>query len=250
MHKEKTQDLDIVDMPFEGLAAYWLSVKKIMDTKKGRTFLDEEIAHTDEPYILHLLETVFTSFSRRMVRRLAGVKKEILLEDYGRKIDLMRIAAYAIASGENPRMTLVRMDSKFASPLIQEDKALEMATAMFNAIKPKGVNLGMLLSVDHKVQADRLLVKLLFFVMFARRESKQNLDRFLPYLGSRFFSEGVSLAIDNFEADFLAHHLMSMRDNVITETGRKMDMALEMALAIRDKLPYDDVFRIARAYMP
>ena len=250
MDMETPQELDILEMPFEGLAAYWLSIKKIVDAKKGRAIIDDEIAHTDEPYILHLLETVFSSLSRNMIRRLASVKKETQLEDYGRKIDLMRIAAFAIASGENPRITLVRMDSKFAAPLITEDKALDMATAMFDAIRPKGVNFDILLSVDHKLKSDRLLVKLLFFVMFARREGKQGLEKFLPHFGSRFFSEGVSLAIDNFEADFLAHHLESMRDNTIAETGRKMDMAMEMALAIRDKLSYDDVFRIARAYMP
>ncbi len=247
---EKPQKLDILEMPSEGLAAYWLSIKKILDSKKGRAIIDDEMAHTDEPFIRHLLETVFSSFSRTMVRRLSQVKKEIQLEDYGRKIDLMRIAAYAIASGENPRRTLVRMDSKFAAPLIAEDKALDMATAMFAAIKPQGVNLDILLSVDHKITADRLLVKLLFFVMYARREGKQNLDRFLPHFDSRFFSEGISLAIDNFEADFLAYHLKSMRDNTIRETERKMDMALELALAIRDKQTYDAVFRIARAYIP
>jgi hypothetical protein len=246
---EKPQELDILEMPFEGLAAYWLSIKKIMDAKKGRAILDEEIAHTDEPFILHLLETVFSSLSTDMVRRLASVKREIQLEDYGRKIDLMRLAVFAIASGENPRITLVRMDSKFAQPLMREDKAFDMATAMFDAIKPRGVDLDILLSVDHKLKADRLLVKLLFFVMFARREGKQNLERFLPNMGSRFFSEGVSLAIDNFEADFLAYHLEGIRDRTVIETGRKMDMALEMALAIRNKLAYDDIFRIARTYM-
>jgi hypothetical protein len=246
---EKPQELDILEMPFEGLAAYWLSIKKILDAKKGRAILDEEIAHTDEPFILHLLETVFSSLSTDMVRRLASVKREIQLEDYGRKIDLMRLAVFAIASGENPRITLVRMDSKFAQPLMREDKAFDMATAMFDAIKPRGVDLDILLSVDHKLKADRLLVKLLFFVMFARREGKQNLERFLPNMGSRFFSEGVSLAIDNFEADFLAYHLEGIRDRTVIETGRKMDMALEMALAIRNKLAYDDIFRIARTYI-
>lgn len=246
---EKPQELDILEMPLEGLAAYWLSLKKILDAKKGRAILDEEIAHTDEPYILHLLETVFSSLSPDMVRRLAGVKREILLEDCARKIDLMRLAVFAIASGENPRVTLVRMDSKFAMPVMPETKAFEMATAMFDAIKPKGSDLPVLLGVGHKLKADRLLVKLLFFVMYARREGKQGLERFLPHMGSHFFSEGVSLAIDNFEADFLAYHLEGIRDRTVTETGRKMDMALEMALAIRDKLPYDDIFRIARTYM-
>lgn len=249
MAMEKPQELDIVQMPVEGLAAYWLSIKKILDSKKGRTIIDDEIAHTDEPYIRHLLETVFSGLSREQVRRLAGVKRDLLLEDYTRKIDLMRIATYAVASGENPQITLVRMDSKFATPPITEDKALDMATAMFQAIQPRGVDFDILLSVDHKLQADRLLVKLLFFSMYARREGRESLEKFLPHFGSHFFSEGISLAIDNFDADFLGNHLKNMRDNLISETRRKMDMAFEMALAIRDKLSYEDIFRIARAYM-
>ena len=247
---DKPQEFDILEMPFEGLCAYWLSMKKILDTRKGRAIIDEEIAHTDEPYILYLLETAFSSLSPGAVRRLVGVKRDIRLDEYERKIELMRLAVFAIASGENPRVTLVRMDSKFASPVMSETKAFEMATAMFDAIKPKGTDLDTLLSVHHKLQADRLLVKLLFFVMYARRESKQALERFMPHLGSHFFSEGVSLAIDSFEADFLAHHMEGIRDRTIIETRRKMDMALEMALAIREKLPYDDVFRIGRAFMP
>jgi hypothetical protein len=246
---QKPQELDILEMPVEGLAAYWLSIKKIMDARKGRDILDEEIAATSEPYILHLLETVFSSLDVPLVRRLAKARQDIITGDYRTKIDLMRLAVYAIASGENPRVTLVRMDSKFAHPLMTEDRAFDMATAMFDALKPRGVDLDILLSVDHKLKADRLLVKLLFFVMYARREGRQNLDRFIPHLGSRFFSEGVSLAIDNFEADFLANHLESIRDQVMIETGRKMDMALEMALAIRNKTAYDDIFRIARTYM-
>ena len=246
---QKPQELDILEMPVEGLAAYWLSIKKIMDARKGRDILDEEIASSSEPYILHLLETVFSSLDVPLVRRLASAKKDILIDDYRTKIDLMRLAVYAIASGENPRVTLVRLDSKFAQPLMTEDRAFDMASAMFDAIKPRGVDLDILLSVDHKIKADRLLVKLLFFVMYARREGRQNLDRFIPHLGSRFFSEGISLAIDNFEADFLANHLESIRDRVMAETARKMDMALEMALAIRNKTAYDDIFRIARTYM-
>jgi len=247
---EKPQELDILEMPEEGLAAYWLSIKKILDAKKGRAILDEEIAGTDEPFILHLLETAFSSLDVARVRSLTLARKDILLDDCRTKIDLMRLAVYAIASGENPRVTLVRMDSKFAHPLMTEDRAFDMATAMFDAIRPAGVDLNTLLSVDHKLQADRLLVKLLFFVMFARREGKESLGKFIPHLGSRFFSEGVSLAMDNFEADFLANHLENIRDRVVARTGRKMDMALEMALGIREKLAYDDIFRIARAYMP
>ncbi|BCS88383.1 hypothetical protein [Pseudodesulfovibrio sediminis] len=247
---EKLQELDILEMPLEGLAAYWLSIKKITDAKKSRAILDEEIANTMEPYILHLLETVFSPLDVPLVRRLTEAKRDLILDEYRTKIDLMRLAIYAIASGENPRITLVRMDSKFAHPLMTEDRAFDMATAMFDAIKPKGVDRDTLLSVDHKLQTDRLLVKLLFFVMFARREGKENLQTFIPHMGSRFFSEGISLAIDKFDADFVTYHLEGIRDRVLIDTGRKMDMAMEMALGIRNKLAYDDIFRIARAYMP
>ncbi|WP_243545280.1 hypothetical protein [Pseudodesulfovibrio tunisiensis] len=246
----KPQDLDILEMPFEGLAAYWLSVKKLMDTRKGRAVIDEEMATIGEPYIRHLLDTAFSGMERGLIRRLARAKRETLLGQYHRKIDLMRVVLYAIASGENPRITLVRMDSKFPHPPLSEERAFDMATAMFDAIRPRGVDLNTLLSVDHKLEFDRLVVKLLFFTMYARREGKQSLERFLPYTRSRYFTEGLSLAIDNFEPDFLVNHLEQIRDQTLAETARKMEMALEMALAINAKVPYDDVFRIARAYMP
>ena len=247
---ETPQELDILEMPLEGLAAYWLSIKKILDTRKGRAILDEEIANTDEPFILHLLETGFSNLDVARVRRLTEAKRETLLEDLGRKIDLMRLCVRSIASGENPSMTLVRMDGLFGHPPMPETKAMDMANAMFDAIRPKGVDMNTLLSVNHKVQVDRLMVKLLFFVMYARRESVGSLERFMPHLGSRFFAEGLSLAMDHFEPSFLDAHMAGVRDRTLAETARKMDMALEMALGIRDKLDYDDVFRIARAYMP
>lgn len=64
---------------------------------------------------------------------------------------------------------------------------------MFDAIKPKGVNLDILLSVNHKIATDRLLVKLLFFVMFARREGKDKLERFIPHLAPTSLPRGYPL---------------------------------------------------------
>ena len=247
---DKPQELDIIEMPFEGLAAYWLSIKKILDTRKGRAILDEEIAGAEEPFILHVLETGFSDLDSPRIRRLTEAKKAVILEDITRKLDLMRLAVRAIASGENPSMTLVRMDGLFSRPPMPERKAMDMANAMFDAIRPKGVDLSILLTVNHKVPVDRLLVKLLFYVMYARREGVGALERFMPHLGSRFFAEGVALAMDNFESGFLDGHMTSVRDMTLVETARKMDMALEMALGVRDKLDYEDVFRIARAYMP
>lgn len=244
------KDLDILEMPFEGLAAYWLSIRKIMDTRKGKTIIRDEVEGTSEVYIRHLLETVFSKLDEPLVRKLAEVKRDTLLDDYRRKIDLMRLALFAIASGENPRVTLVRMDSKFSHAPLSEKKAFEMASGLVDAVKQRGADLTTLLGVDHKLRFDRLVVKLLFFAIYARREDKSSLERFLRYTKSRYFTEGLSLAIDNFEPDFLAYHLEGIRDQTITETSRKMDMSLEMALGIRGRMPYDDIFRIAKAYMP
>ncbi|WP_147820107.1 hypothetical protein [Salidesulfovibrio onnuriiensis] len=243
------QELDILEMPFEGLAAYWLSIKKILDGRKGKTIIKDEIAGTQESYIRHLLETVFSKMDLALVRRLAEVKRDTLLDDYRRKIDLMRLALFAVASRENPRVTLVRMDSKFAHAPMSEKKAFDMAQGLMDAVQEKGADRATLLAVDHKMPFDRLVVKLLFYVMYARPD-KHRLDGLLRYTKSRYFTEGLSLAIDNFEPDFLAYHLEGIRDQTMAETLRKMDMSLEMAVGIRDKLPYDDIFKIARAYMP
>lgn len=243
------QELDILEMPFEGLAAYWLSIKKIMESRKSKSIIRDEIEGTQEAYIRHLLETVFSKMDLALVRRLAVVKRDTLLDDYRRKIDLMRLALFAIASQENPRVTLVRMDSKFSHAPMSEKKAFDMAQGLTEAVREKGADRPTLLSLDHKMPFDRLVVKLLFYVMYSRPD-KRRLEGLLRYTKSRYFAEGLSLAIDNFEADFLAHHLEDIRDQTIAETMRKMDMSLEMAVGIRDKLPYDDIFKIARAYMP
>lgn len=246
---ETNKEFDILEMPVDGLAAYWLSLKKILDTRKGKNLLKDELGSTGEPFIKFLLETVFSNFEISHVRKLAKVKRALILSDYRKKIDLMRLCLYAVAASENPRVTLVRMDSKFSSPPMDERKAFDLAHGMIRGMSDNGVDLPTLLRVDHKLKPDRLIVKLLFYVITSRREGKHALTPHVHYDHSPYFSEGLSLAVDGFEADFLAHHLMDIRNETIIEVGRKMDMALEMALGIRKKMSYDDIYRTARAFM-
>ncbi|MDD4952839.1 MAG: hypothetical protein PHV85_09845 [Desulfovibrionaceae bacterium] len=245
------KDFDILEMPFEGLAAYWLSIKKLLDAKKNKNLLAEEAGHTSEPFIRHLLETSLReTIPEPLARRLAGAKKARLLSDYRRKLEIMRLALYAIAAGENPRLTVVRMVSKFSTRPMDEKKVFDLAHGMIEGLKQGGADLPTLLSVDHKLACDRLMVKLLFYVITARREGCQALARFTPHVRSPYFAEGLSLAVDGFEADFLAHHLKEMRNETIVETARKMDMAMEMCLGIKSRLAYEDIYAIARAFMP
>ncbi len=248
---DQSRDYDILEMPIQALAAYWLSIKKLTDAKKGKACVEEEVAHTTEPFIAHLLDTGLCSgLAEPLVRKLAEVKRDVLLSDYHRKIDLMRLALYAIASGENTRVTLVRMLSKFAVPPLSEEQCLDLARGVMTALEEPGADLAALVDVDHKMRLDQLLVKLLFYSTYARHKSIKSLGKFLPHVTSPYFAEGLSLAVDNFEPDFLTHHLASIRDETIYETKQKMDMSMEMCLAIRNKLLYDDIHTIARSYMP
>jgi hypothetical protein len=113
----------------------------------------------------------------------------------------------------------------------------------------KDADLPTLLGVDHKLKDDRLVIKLLFYAIGTRRSGKQALNDHLPHLRAGFFAEGLSLCADGFEAEFVGRHLAALRDSALSATRRKMDMATQMCLAIKAGLPYDDVFRVARAYM-
>lgn len=242
--------MDLLEMPFEGLAAYWLSLKKLMDAKRGKADLAAEAKATSEPFVRHLLEVVFSGMEITIVRRLCAARQEEILHGYHQKIDLMRLALFAVASGENPRVTLVRMNSKFAEPPMEEKQAFAMARAMGEALADPATDRATLLEVDHKMAPDRLVVKLLFYVIHARHEGKQELESFLEEARSHYFAEGLELCIDGFEADFLAYHLESIRDETLRIIRRKMEMSLEMALSIRKKMTYDEVYTVAKSYMP
>ncbi len=247
---EKTQDFDILEMPFDALAAYWLSVHKLLESKKGQKVMDEEIRNTSEPYIAYLLETVLSDMDEALARSLALARRDVLLDAYRRKIELMRAALFAMASGENPRVTVVRLTSRLHNAPMDERRAFEMASALAAAVKTEGSDLPSLLAVDHKFPADRLLVKLLFYVVHARREGKQALEPFIQFIRCPYFASGLALVADGFEADFLAGHLERVRNEALRETRLKMAMSLEMALGIRRKLPYAQLHAVARAYLP
>ena len=247
---ETNRDLDILEMPLDGLAAYWLSLKKLWDSKKGsKKVIEDEAAHTPEPYIAYLLSTVFSDLPEHVVRKLARIKRETFVADWRRKIELMRIALYAVAAGENPRITLIRMDSRFHAPPMDERKAFDLAGGVFAAIKETSADLPTLLDVSHKHGHDRLVVKLLFYVIHARREGKQSLAPFIQFIRSPYFAEGLSLVVDGFDADFLANHLDRVRNEALNDARRKMRMSQDLALGIRDKLAYADLMRMAQAYL-
>jgi flagellar motor component MotA len=242
-------ELDILEMPVEALAAYWLSIKKLLDTKRDKTLLAAELENTSERFIRHLLDAAVSGLDQELIRRLSRAKAQGLLAESRRRFEMIRTALCGIAQGENPRLAFIRLSGIMGGAPVTEKRAFELAYGLMSTMGEKDADLPVLLCVDHKQKDDRLAVKLLFYALSARRNGKQTLNEYLPHLRPGYFTEGLSLAADGFEAEFVSRHLMALRDAALSQTRRKMHMATEMCLAIRAQLSYDDVFRVARAFM-
>lgn len=243
------RDKDLVDIPMEGVAAYWLSLRKLMDGKRSVKLLEDEAAYTGEPFIKYLLEVVFSEDSEHVADRLGAVKRDCLLALLTRKFDLMRMALLDVATGENPRKTLAKMTAQFTHPPLNEEKAFQLAQEMVQQAGEGIADKGRYFNVDHKLKDDRLMVTLLFYQLWARREGKRACQPFLEFIESNYYCDGLALVIDGFDAPFVRKRLRVHRDTILAETRMKMELCLELSLALRQKLAYDDVFRVARAYL-
>jgi hypothetical protein len=242
-------ELDILEMPVEALAAYWLSIKKLLDTKRDRTLLAAELENTGERFIRHLLDAAVSGLDQELIRRLARAKAQTLLAEARRRFEMIRQTLAGIAQAENPRLTFIRLSGIMGGAPLTEKRAFELAYGLMSTVGEKDADLPVLLCADHKQKDDRLAVKLLFYALAARRNGKQALNEYLPHLPAGPFAEGLSLAADGFDAEFVSRHMLDLRDAALSQARRKMDMATEMCLAIRAQLSYDDVFRVARSFM-
>jgi hypothetical protein len=242
------RDFDLVEIPLEGVAAYWLSLKKLVDGKRNFKALEEEAEYTSEPYVQYLLHIGFGKLAEGQVRHLAGIRREAMLEELARKLDLMRMALLDMAAGDNPRKTLAKMTARFHRPPLNEEKAFQFAQELMK-LAGSNTDKTSYFVVGHRLRPDKLMVVLLFYVLWARREGKMACQPFLQHVGSQFFGDGMALVIDGFDAPFVRKRLRVHRDAILADVRRKMEMSTEMCLGVRNKLTYDDTFSIAKAYM-
>ncbi|WP_027721270.1 hypothetical protein [Maridesulfovibrio zosterae] len=247
---EEQKDFDILEMPAEGLAAYWLSIKKLIDVKRNKQVLEEEIRYTREPFIKFMLETAFSEMDSDTIRRLAESKTHTIINEYSRKLNSMQISLLAMSSQENPRISFVRMASQYPTSVISEKKAFTLAHGLVDGLLSKESDHQILLEFDHKLQPDRLLVKMLFHIILSRKKGKQKLEKLVPYIKTPFYSNGITQVIDGFDHRILKSNLAVQAEQILKYSNSKMEMATEMCMGIRNKYNYDDIFHIARAYMP
>ncbi|MDY0226856.1 hypothetical protein SAMN04488082_10180 [Desulfomicrobium apsheronum] len=245
------KEFDLMEMPLEGVAAFWLSVKKTMDSKKrGDEFLLEEAKHTREPHVRFLLELAASSFSPTRCEELAQVRKKNILGELHRKYVLMAIGLLGIVSKENPQKVMVRFLSKFHIAPIFEKQVFEVAQLMLRNLDNAELNKTKFLNIDHKLKIEALIINLIFYCMLARRNGVEHLLGFQEYISSRYFKDGLMLIHDGFDYDFVKFRLNLVKKEILEATERKMDLSMQMMSAIKSGTPFNDLYLIAKAFLP
>lgn len=245
------QDLDLLEMPLEAVAAYWLSVKKTLETKKRNdTFLHDEAQHTREAHIRYLLELTASSFSPEKCAFLAQVRKNNVLTELSRKYVLMAIGLLGIVSRENPQKVMIRFLSKFHIAPIFEKQVFEVAQLMLKNLDNKELNKAKFLNIDHKLKIEALIINLIFYCMLARRNGPKSLLDYQEYISSAYFKDGLSLICDGFDYDFVKFRLNLIKKEILEALEKKMDLSMDMVTAIKAGTPVHDLYLIAKAYLP
>lgn len=170
MTETPQKELDLRQMPIEAVAAYWLSLRKVMGPKVSPKTLQEEAANTAEPFIRYMLDLGLCGLDEATVRRAGERRRDTALRELGRKLGLMRDALLSMAAAENPRLALARMLARLPAPGQGEEGVTRLALDMVRFVEQGGA--GTTLAVDTGLSAEELLVRLTFYVLWARREGK------------------------------------------------------------------------------
>jgi flagellar motor component MotA len=187
--------------------------------------------------------------SESRIRLLATAREETVLSELERRYDLMRIALMDIAQGENPRKSMAKMAARFPRCPLTEQRALSLAHELLKLMSEREAVQDRYFDVSHRQQDDKLMVTLLFYVLLARQQGKDACQPYLPVITSTYFVDGLALVIDGMDAPFVRKWLREHKMVLLRDVQDKMRMSTELCLGIRDRLDYEDVFRIARSWM-
>jgi len=245
------KEFDLMEMPLEGVAAFWLSVKKTMDAnRKGKAFLLEEARHTREPHVRFLLELAASSFDPDHCEELARVRKRNILAELQRKYVLMAIGLLGIVSKENPQKVMIRFLSKFHIAPIFEKQVFEVAQVMLKNLENSELNKAKFLNIDHRLKIEALIINLIFYCMLARRSGADSLLEYQEYISSPYFKDGLALICDGFDYDFVKFRLNLVKKEILEAAEMKMDLSMHMMSAIKSDVAFGDLYLIAKAYLP
>ncbi len=268
---QQTRTFDLLVMPIEGIAAYWLSLHRLIAGKKTFEDIMREAAYTSDPFTAYLLDAAFSgNFGDEDVSRLADLRGRGFLDVLSRRLEMMRVCILDVCGGENPRRTYTRMAALFPVMPVSMENAMGAAQAFLKSVSqnsenaegpgnkdkpPSGAssaeNAGSSGRPDiYHLNDDKDLVPaLLFYVLLARRHSKMSARPMLKDMSSRYFADGMMLCIDGFDEAFIRRWLKDHKRVLLDDLRRKMELSVLMALAVRNRKDYDDAYRIARAFL-
>ncbi len=245
---QTSPDLTFLHMPLDGVAAYWLSLRKLLGGSRSLKALEPEAEYVSEPFVRHLLDMLLAELSSDQSRRLAERGAQNELDRLDRQFDLMRIAVLDIATGENPLRTLARITACFPVPLPNPELLLEAAQARL-ALALNGTAPPESYRVDHNMADEALVTALLFYATLSRRHGKAAARPFLPQAGSLFFTDALALVVDGFDVPFVRKWMKKFKTSILKDMQRKMDLSIELCLAVQERLPFEQMRFLVRAYI-
>jgi hypothetical protein len=241
--------INLLTIPPAGYAAYWLSVKRLTDKKKGPEALAEELEYAAEPYTRMLLTAAVSSLDEETMRRMAKNKSLTITRDFSRKLRLIRQAACSVALGENPAKTLITFSGAFGMPVVDENKTMEQAQGLIETMRAGDLDMAVFPDVSPTTRPEELILKLIFFVLWARRQGKSGLTAFLPGVSFPYLADALRLCIDGLDEPFIRRRLDAQAQELVIEASHKMRMGFELALAVKNKRPYEDTLALARSFL-
>ena len=67
---------------------------------------------------------------------------------------------------------------------------------------------------------------------------------------ARYFKDGLALICDGFDYDFVKFRLNLVKKEFLAATETKLDLSMYMMAGIKAGTPFDDLYLIAKAYLP
>ncbi|MDL2209342.1 hypothetical protein LJC26_00855 [Desulfovibrio sp. OttesenSCG-928-O18] len=235
-------------MPIDGIAAYWLSLRKLLGNSRNMRTLEAEAQFVAEPFVRHLLDMLMSQISPARCRQLAETCGQSELDRLDRQFDLIRVAIMDMATGENPLRTLVRITARFPAPIADPEAMLETAQgyledALNGTLSPEACR------IDHNMSDEALALTLLFYATLCRRHGKAACRPFLPQEGSAFFTDALSLVVDGFDAPFIRKWMKRFKTTILDDMQRKISLSTDMCLAIQERVPFEEMRFLVRSYI-
>lgn len=235
-------------MPIDGIAAYWLSLRKLLGNSRNMRALEAESQFVAEPFLRHLLDMLLSQISPARSRQLAETCGRNEIDRLDRQLDLMRVAVMDMATGENPLRTLVRITARFPAPIPDPEAMLETAqTRLGDALN--GALSSEVYHIDHNMSDEALASTLLFYATLCRRHGKAACRPFLPQEGSAFFTDALSLVVDGFDAPFIRKWMKRFKAAILDDMQRKISLSIDMCLAVQERVPFEEMRFLVRSYI-